>query len=331
MTNPPFYASQAQMDASAKAKARPPNSACTGAPVEMIYPYPPTQTRDTTSDTKPNATKTNSTTNSTTTTTGEVTFLTQLLAESQTPPLRTRITWYTSLLGHLSSLTHLITLLQQHNCTNYCLWEFKQGSKTRRWGIAWSWGGLRPSVDVARGVPGLAGKYLPFPSEMGVDVELEGLGEGRGGGDGVWAKEREMERAMRALGDRIDEIMCSLEDEDDEDGMRWRWKEDVMQGVGMSRRGDCWSRKARRKKAGKSRGDEEMRDEDGGKEEEEEEPRLVIKISLRKKEGTGTTEKAKESERAGAETAIVHVRWLQGRDTVLFESFCGWLKRKLTS
>lgn len=33
------------------------------------------------------------------------------------------------------------------------------------------------------------------------------------------------------------------------------------------------------------------------------------------------------SERGSVE---VHVRWIQGRDSVLFESFCGMLKRQLT-
>ena len=27
--------------------------------------------------------------------------------------------------------------------------------------------------------------------------------------------------------------------------------------------------------------------------------------------------------------SVVYVRWLQGRNAVLFESFCGWLKRRI--
>ena len=36
MTNPPFYASEAQMLASGSRKARPPRTACTGSPSEMV-------------------------------------------------------------------------------------------------------------------------------------------------------------------------------------------------------------------------------------------------------------------------------------------------------
>jgi 23S rRNA (adenine1618-N6)-methyltransferase len=42
---------------------------------------------------------------------------------------------------------------------------------------------------------------------------------------------------------------------------------------------------------------------------------LVFKISL--------------SQSAGDAGVSANVRWLQGKDSVLFESFCGWLKRKV--
>jgi 23S rRNA (adenine1618-N6)-methyltransferase len=296
MTNPPFYSSLAQMTASAVSKSRPPNSSCTGAPIEMIYPNPQTAT------TNPKNYQPG----------GEVLFLTQLIQESL-HPANASIHWFTAMLGHLSSLTTLITTLTQEvKCNNYCVWEFVQGSKTRRWGIAWSWKGFRPRSDVARGVPSLSGKYLPPISETTFDVELEVAID-------------EVERDMRDLGNKIDEVMSSLEDEDEE-GMRWRWKEDLMQGVGMSRKGDRWSRKARRRKTGKTKRDEEMQDAaaDG---DEEKEPLIVIKVSLRRKEEVAN---AKHVEGASGSRAVVHVRWLQGQDYVLFESFCGWLKRKLT-
>ena len=50
-------------------------------------------------------------------------------------------------------------------------------------------------------------------------------------------------------------------------------------------------------------------DEDGA-------PALGFKVRLRK------------GDEGGVE---VVVRWLQGRDSVLFESFCGMLKRQLTA
>ena len=83
-------------------------------------------------------------------------------------------------------------------------------------------------------------------------------------------------------------------------------------GVGFAN-GNVWSRAARRKQQqsleGSTSEDDAMNegDEDGG-------PALGFKIQLRK----------------GNERSVeVMVRWLQGRDSVLFESFCGMLKRQL--
>ena len=337
MTNPPFYASEKHMLESAKAKSRPPYSSCTGSAVEMIYPYHP-KSNDVTSKegaagkaiTKSKSSKDKTSSDAThdpqvETEGGEVAFVSQLLNESLSPSLWRKIQWFTVMLGHFSSLSIIITRLKDQSCTNYAVWEFVQGSKTKRWGVAWSWKGLRPSVDVARGVGTLEKKMLPFPSETEIEVELELDGD-----DG-----KAETRALQRLGDRIDEAVSSLEDEDDEEGMQWQWKEKQLVGLGMSRKGDCWSRKARRKREGKSKGrEEEMRDADAGGrvgDDDEKEPELVFKISLRRKEGErNSTIKSKEAS-GGTSMAVVHIRWLQGQDSVLFESFCGWLKRKITN
>ena len=44
------------------------------------------------------------------------------------------------MLGLYSSISTVITLLKMHSITNYAVTEFIQGSRTRRWGIAWSFG-----------------------------------------------------------------------------------------------------------------------------------------------------------------------------------------------
>lgn len=49
--------------------------------------------------------------------------------------------------------------------------------------------------------------------------------------------------------------------------------------------------------------------------EDDAEPALVFKVQLNQRE-EGDVE--------------VKLRWLQGRDSVLFESFCGMLKRQMT-
>lgn len=81
-------------------------------------------------------------------------------------------------------------------------------------------------------------------------------------------------------------------------------------GAGFAK-GNVWSRAARRKQqqspTNSTDKDQDMNEsEDGG-------PVLGFKIRL---------------EILGGGT-VVKVRWLQGRDSVLFESFCGMLKRQL--
>jgi 23S rRNA A1618 N6-methylase RlmF len=75
---------------------------------------------------------------------GEVDFVKRMIDESL--QLRDRIQWYTSMLGKLSSVSVLVeTLIKQGN-HNFAVTEFEQGSKTKRWAVAWSWGDRRPSM-----------------------------------------------------------------------------------------------------------------------------------------------------------------------------------------
>ena len=112
MCNPPFYASNSELLASAAAKSRPPHSACTGAEVEMVTPG------------------------------GEISFISRMIDESVA--LKTRVQWYTSMLGKLSSVGDVVEKLKSVGVDNWAVTEFVQGQKTRRWAVAWSWGPMRP-------------------------------------------------------------------------------------------------------------------------------------------------------------------------------------------
>ncbi|KAK7421886.1 hypothetical protein QQZ08_009764 [Neonectria magnoliae] len=120
MNNPPFYKSEEDMANSAAQKSRPPLSACTGAKVEMV------------------------------TDGGEVGFVDRILQESLV--LRERVQWYTAMFGFLTSLVDFVKKLRDNDIDNYAVTELVQGSKTRRWAIAWSFGAMRPAQDVARGI-----------------------------------------------------------------------------------------------------------------------------------------------------------------------------------
>ncbi|KAI0889499.1 uncharacterized protein GGS22DRAFT_176810 [Annulohypoxylon maeteangense] len=137
MVNPPFYTSKTELEDLASQKSRPPNSACTGAPIEMVCAG------------------------------GEVGFVRRIIDESLV--LREKVQWYTAMLGKQSSLEVLISILKTHGVTNYAVNAFVQGKKTRRWAIGWSFHSRRPSLSASRGCEPSAGKkILPLPTEATV-------------------------------------------------------------------------------------------------------------------------------------------------------------------
>jgi len=257
LCNPPFYASSAELLTSASQKSRPPNSACTGSATEMVTPG------------------------------GETAFVIRMINESL--QLRTRIQWYSSMLGKLSSVSVIIEQLRKAEISNYAVTEFVQGSKTRRWAVAWSFGDLRPRIGVARGVVGggLAKVYLPFPSEYVVQM----TGGANISIDGVAAK--------------LNAALSSLP-------LRWVWKPRIGTGVGFAAK-NVWSRTARRRF---SRNPNEEDDMEGG---DEDDMAFGFKI---------TVEDVPEETQMDKGVHII-VRWLKGMDSALFESFCGMIKRKV--
>lgn len=111
-------------------------------------------------------------------------------------------------------------------------------------------------------------------------------------------------RGVEEIGGRLNGVLSNLE------GVRWDFRKERSVGVGFSR-GNVWSRAARRRMM------REGGDGDGGSVDEEDEEGWTFgfKIQLRMNgEGEGTD---------------ANVRWLLGMDGVLFESFCGMLKRQI--
>lgn len=258
MTNPPFYESEADLARSARKKARPPNSACTGAPVEMVVEG------------------------------GEVAFVGRLLQESL--HFRDRVQWYTSMFGKLSSLHSFIEQLQQNGIDNYAVTEFVQGTKTKRWAVGWSFGAMRPSNETARGLKAAAWKSL-LPPITSVEICNFPIGHG-----------------ISTVADRMNQVVASLE------LLSWVWEKEKLQGIGRAR-DNVWSRAWRRRKL---RQDHTMVDRlasTSHKEEEDEMCKLGFLLKIR----ISTSE------------AIVDLRWLEGHDSGLFESFRGYLKTQLST
>lgn len=105
---------------------------------------------------------------------------------------------------------------------------------------------------------------------------------------------------LHGVGGQIDELMTSLD-------IRWKYRPDLIAGVGFAEK-NVWSRSARRNRDREIEVDEE--------DEEDHEPVLAVKIM------------AKFCEE-DYDTITVSIRWLIGRDSVLFESFCGMVKREM--
>ncbi|KAF5243496.1 hypothetical protein FAUST_2852 [Fusarium austroamericanum] len=197
MSNPPFYKSEQELVESAKKKSQAPFTACTGAKVEMI------------------------------TTGGEVAFVDRILNESLV--LRDRVQWYTSMFGFQSSLVRFVDKLKENNICNYAVTEFVQGSQTRRWAIAWSFGSMRPSQDVARGTKNsLSKNALPdITEETVVDLPFHG--------------------SISNFADQFRAELGKLE------LLSWEWDAERLEGTGRAA-GRVWARAWRRKK---QRADEE--------------------------------------------------------------------------
>lgn len=191
MTNPPFYESEDELLKSAAIKARPPNSACTGAPVETVCAG------------------------------GEVAFVTRILDESLR--LRERVQWYSSMFGMVSSLEAMVQKLREHRVDNYAVTEFVQGKKTRRWAVAWSFGPMRPSPNVCRGM-----KATPWRKILPPVVEVE-----------VLAFQKTEEAGGKA--DELSTLVGSLQ------LLSWVWDREKLSGIGRARE-NVWSRSWRRKR-----------------------------------------------------------------------------------
>lgn len=96
----------------------------------------------------------------------------------------------------------------------------------------------------------------------------------------------------------------------------WQYRPSLATGVGFAK-GNVWSRAARRKQQHQTSDSLQSTAKDDAMDQDEDdpEPALVFKVHLTQRENLNVD---------------VKLRWLQGTDSVLFESFCGMLKRQMT-
>lgn len=142
---------------------------------------------------------------------------------------------------------------------------------------------------MARGITALPKHLLPFPSEFSFTLHPASIDK---------------------LGQRLNNTIQSLQ-------AAWKWKAAIATGVGFVM-DNVWSRFFRRKRKAieKQQGGDDSVATEEAKEVEDEEALLGFQIQLRYDKGS-------------QDSVVVVVRWLKGNDSVLFESFCGMVKRTL--
>ncbi|KAK6827331.1 hypothetical protein PG987_010672 [Apiospora arundinis] len=334
MTNPPFYESEEELRDLAARKALPPASACTGAPHEMVYSV---------DNQNENETKREG---------GEVGFIQRLLDESLV--LRERVQWYTAMVGKQSSLGIVVDRLRAASIDNYAVAQFVQGHKTRRWAVGWSFETRRPGVKACRG-SGLNNIPLTLTTD----------GDGGGNNESksvplppltemtVASKTVRNPAAARQLENTF---WTQLEDVTDGlDLVAWSLDEKRLRGVGFTD-GNVWGRAYRRQKrraatasVDNSSSSKSNSNEGGEPKKGREADGFIVaaaaKGTTEKNQKEGTKSEKKEpaecsfgfsisiqtKSRRNTEGILVHevvavVRWLQGSEFGLFESFCGMLR-----
>ncbi|TFK66978.1 hypothetical protein BDN72DRAFT_799475 [Pluteus cervinus] len=117
MCNPPFYSSVQEIEESGRNKSSPPNAICTGSETEMITPG------------------------------GELKFISRMIQESI--HLQSRCSYFTSMVGKLSTVPELVRILKGYGISNWGVTEFVQG-QTRRWGVVWSFTDVRLPDSLTR-------------------------------------------------------------------------------------------------------------------------------------------------------------------------------------
>ncbi|KAF9228174.1 hypothetical protein BS17DRAFT_692951 [Gyrodon lividus] len=258
MCNPPFYSSAEEVAQSAEAKEYGPNAICTGAENEIITPG------------------------------GEVSFVSRIFTGSLYHRTRCR-SWYTSMLGKMSSLPQIVDLLREHQVDNYAITEFVQG-QTRRWAIAWSFGTRRlPDFQARIANPALQGI---MPSRTTLRQQIVN----------VQSLEFLYSTLCQVLGE-IEGVHVNPEPSSSDTGI----PSILVQATEVT-----WSRSARRKKATQPSLQTTSQ------------PPLIMQCRTNCVE---CTLPGSENQRAGS--PHLEYQWVDGRNRDIFESFVSHVNRKV--
>lgn len=175
---------------------------------------------------------------------GEYSFVLQMIKESehrQALP-STKTLWYTSMVGHKSSLIQLVGELKSRGIDNYVVHELTTSQSkeeayethekyekyekysTRRWVIGWSFGDCRPPRSLSCAISSALEKYNPESFTMQVRAQGNEQGD---------------------LGQKLDRVMTSSLDFENNPQCVWKFNGETRVGMLWVDR-DIWSRAYRR-------------------------------------------------------------------------------------
>ncbi|KAF2272044.1 uncharacterized protein EI97DRAFT_437319 [Westerdykella ornata] len=219
--NPPFFSDEKEMRASMKGENKnwKPNAVCTGSEKEMVCSG------------------------------GDLGFVTKIVEESLV--LREKVTWYSSMLGKLSSTKHVVELLKKNGVTNWAVGCLEPGSVTKRWMVAWSFGDMRPPNHLAR-FDGIAHEYLPFPTRYKIPLP----------------EDSDMTKASETINAQLSTL-----------DLYWTWDSTTRTGIGRSSQ-NVWNRAYRREQQRKRKaGEADMHDTNA-------ELKVALALRIRVSEGS---------------------------------------------
>ncbi|TDZ49721.1 U6 small nuclear RNA (adenine-(43)-N(6))-methyltransferase [Colletotrichum trifolii] len=258
MTNPPFYESEEDIRTLASGKERPPSTVCTGADHEMI------------------------------TKGGEVGLVGRMFDESL--QLRDQVRWFTAMFGKRSSMETFLAKFPEHKISNFAVTEFNSSHRTKRWAVAWSFATMRPSMEVARGLPVSSWGKKALPPVVEQRIITMGTAEA-----GL--------AHFGGLTGKIQELLSSL------NLLSFHWDKEKLVGVGMAWR-NVWSRAWRRQQQ------QQQKQQQDAQRDILEPPAATNVLGF------------EVAVKLGQEI-IVLCKWREGDDEVIYESFCGFLKKEL--
>ncbi|KAK2871741.1 hypothetical protein FQN49_002879 [Arthroderma sp. PD_2] len=233
---------------------------------------------------------------------GEFAFVGKMIEESLR--LREAVKWYTSMLGKRSSLLSLIEELQRLGNQNWAVTEFIQGDKTKRWAIAWSWKDIRPTMvgDILTSIH--AGFVLP------IDHRIQAVARGISNIPKRYLpfpSEFHFSQPCKS----VDSLIDTIDNEIKSFQIPWEWDPQRSSGLGFTME-NAWSRQARRKRQQQNASKDELNEVEDRFDTDKAVFGFIIQVR-----------------RLSPENVDVTVRWVKGVDSVIFESFCGMLRRKL--